>query len=756
MTSKFAFYVAIFLLTFWPSGKISAQQISGENLVQAELQNIPPNGRVRIIAEVTVDPNLTNTLGLRNATARSVEAVVARLAQIGIPNIQPIVGTNRVVLEVTSSEFAQLNQLGSISSVEIDKLNEPFLTTLTPAVGGVTMHANNATGVGTAVAIIDSGVDRNHPFFGARVTAEACFSSTTTGGATSTCPNGTPTQIGPGAAAPCAGLCDHGTHVAGIAAGNNANMRGLAPGSNIVAINVFSRFNGATNCSPGAPPCIRAYDSDIERALVHIRDNLLPGTSISAVNLSLGGGAFTSECASAGAGARMQELRDRGVAVVVSSGNNSCNGTGCTNAISWPACVKAAYSVGATNNSNTPNTVQMFSNSASFLDILAPGNPVLSSVPGTSYSSMGGTSMAAPAVAGAIAALRSKFYVGVDEIESIIKQSGVAVTDSRNGVVTPRIAALAAYNMLEASRPAGSFIWMKDTWSDSGAEPDPKTAGQAMSASPFIWVRNQDDGIQHQHEHQNPEYGQPNYIYVKVLNTGKTQGIGTLSLFVTPATPNPNLGSNWIRLTDANITMPPRNEVVYKFPWSTVPKPGHYCLLAKWTDAGGDTNLTFTSLETAVRNSNDLVWKNINIIDLLKNEFVGTEFDIYKGASGGQANFVIEVTGSRTRNTALDFNLPLALASKLHHEPTLSRAQIKIDDIERVANVRVPLTDGVYYFPMPDNVAPEKITVPIAFKVIEKGDTSLDFKVNVLQVSDVNMHKATGEGEIGSITYVVR
>jgi hypothetical protein len=583
MVSKIAVWASIFLLTFWYFEKANAQQIPGANEVQAELQNVSPHGRIRIIAEVIVDSNLVPTLGQKNATARSVEAAVASLAQIGvpIPIIQPIVGTNRIVLEITIGEFAQLKNLGIISSVAIDKLSKPFLTTLTPAIGGSAMHSNNATGVGTAVAIIDSGVDRNHPFLGLRVIAEACFSSTTNAGATSTCPNGSPTQIGVGAATPCAGLCAHGTHVAGIAAGISANMRGLAPASDIVAINVHSHFDSAARCSPDPPPCTRVYESDIERALVYIRDNLLPGTSISSVNMSIGGGAYTSECPHDGVGARMQELRDRGVAIIVASGNNSCNGTGCTNAISWPACLKASFSVGATNNANTPNTVQAFSNSASFLDVLAPGSPVLSSVPGTTYDSMQGTSMAAPVVAGTIAALRSRFYVGVDEIEAIIKQSGVQVTDPRNGIVTPRIADLAAYNMLEASRPAGPSIWMKDTWSDTGAEPDPKTVGQAMSASPFIWVRNQNDGVQHLHEHQNPEYGQPNFIYVKVLNTGQTQGNGTLSLFVTPATPNPNLGSNWIRLTDITLAVPPRLEVVYEFPWTTVPKPGHYCLLAK-------------------------------------------------------------------------------------------------------------------------------------------------------------------------------
>jgi subtilisin family serine protease len=740
------------------TGSLEAQEIRGFREVQAELQRVPPAGRVRIIAETVVDPALIPALGAKNAMNRSVENAVVKISQIGIPVVEPILGTPRIVMEVNSGELAQLQQLGVILSYEIDRLNEPFLGTLTPAIGGNTMHLNNARGLGTAVAIIDTGVDAQHPFFGSRVTGEACFSTNSAANGTfALCPNGATTQTGPGAAAPCVNLCDHGTHVAGIASGNNVSMRGLAPDSNIIAVNVFSRVTTAVGCNPSTAPCVKAFNSDIERALVHVRDVLLPSVSVSAINLSLGGGAFSQECTMDGIGARMQELRVRGVAIIVASGNNSCNfgsgATGCTNAISYPACLAPALSVGATNNAVVPNTVQMFSNSAAILDVLAPGNPVFSSVPG-GYANNGGTSMAAPVVTGAIAALRSKFSVNVDAAENAIKETGVSVTDPRNGIAKPRISAQAAYNKLEADRPASAFIWMKDTWNDSGAEPDPGNAGQPMSGSPFIWVRNQDDGIQQQHNHQNPEFGQPNFIYTKVLNTGRTQGTGTLSLFITPATPNPNLGSNWIRLNDVSLTLPPRQEAVYKFPWLNVPAPGHYCLLAKWTDTGGDTNLNFTNLDTAIRNSNDLIWKNINIIDLLKNQNVAADFVLYKGKPGEEPNFAIDVTGSRTRNTMLTIKLPITLISKLKDEPTLSHIPIEIEG--PYAKIKVPLNDGVYYFPLPENAMPENLPIPMTFDVIEKGDKTFDFHVDVRQFQNVFQHKKTGTGEVGAITYIVR
>lgn len=736
------------------TARTQAQEIRGLREVQAELQRMPPAGRVRIIAEIAVPPALVSQLGAKNAMNSSVASALAGIAQAGVPVIEPIAGTARVVMEVNPTELAQLQALRIIGSYEIDRLNEPFLATLTPAIGGNTMHQANARGLGTAVAILDTGVEAQHSFLGGRVTAEACFSSNSPANGTfSICPDGTPTQVGPGAAAPCAALCNHGTHVAGIAAGNSAPMRGLAPDANIVAINVFSRITTAAGCR-GFAPCVRAFNSDIERAMVHIRDVLLPGMSISAVNLSLGGGAYSTDCVLDGVGVRMQELRALGVAIVVAAGNNSCNDTGCADSISYPACLPPALSVGATNNGTVPNTVQMFSNSASILDVLAPGSPVYSSVPGNSFGNTGGTSMAAPVITGAIAALRSKFFVNVDTAETAIRQTGVAVTDPRNNIVKPRIVAQAAYNKLEADRPTTAFIWMKDTWNDSGAEPDPANAGQAVSGSPYIWVRNQDDGNQQQHNHQNPEFGQPNFIYVKLLNTGRTQGEGTLSLFITPASPNANEGSNWIRLVDRELTLPPRQETVYKFPWIDVPAPGHYCLLAKWTDAGGNTALTFNGLDAAVRNSNDLVWHNINVIDLLKNHNVPADFVLYKGKPGEEPNFVIDVTGSRTRNTMLSIRLPAALTPKFKDEPTLRGVHIDIEGKD--ATIKILLKDGVYYFPLPESAMPQKLTVPMHFGVIETGDKSYDFKVDVRNVQNVANHKKSGTGEVGAITYIVR
>src|SRR5204862_771645 len=99
----------------------------------------------------------------------------------------------------------------------------PTLAQSVPLVQGDQAWSAGYDGTGRVVAIVDTGVDKSHPFLLNKVVAEACFSSFAAGHSTSLCPNGQSQQIGVGAGVPCGPLnlgCWHGTHVAGIAAGN--------------------------------------------------------------------------------------------------------------------------------------------------------------------------------------------------------------------------------------------------------------------------------------------------------------------------------------------------------------------------------------------------------------------------------------------------------------------------------------------------------------------------------------------------------
>ncbi len=357
-----------------------------------------------------------------------------------------------IALHASQADLDQLAASPEVISIQEDSLSSPSLDQSTPLIGANTAWGSGFSGAGQTVAVLDTGVDKNHPFLAGKVVSEACY-STNSNSTSSLCPGGVSASTNSGSAMPCTGAtgCDHGTHVAGIAAGKSASFSGVAKEANLIAMQVFSRFGSE----------VRTYSSDVVKALERVyalRNNY----SIAAVNMSLGGGLYTSNCDGNESlrKAAIDNLRSVGIATVVASGNAGAN-----RSMAAPACISSAISVGSVfadaghNNvcsgwnlgTSSPDAISCFSNSASFLNLLAPGSRINSSVTGNVYGVSDGTSMAAPHVAGAWALYKQKFpQASVTTALRAFEQSGTPVLDPRNSITKPRINVAQALNLTPA------------------------------------------------------------------------------------------------------------------------------------------------------------------------------------------------------------------------------------------------------------------------------------------------------------------
>jgi len=430
------------------SGSGGEPKLSDSPITQLLLEKASHLGSLRVILTLNTvfqpEGSMAGTAAVnaqREAIGQIQQALVDRIAGLALDEPYRFETVPLVVATLNEEGLKAALESGLVTAVQEDLPDSPTLAESTPLIGATAAWASGFTGTGQTVAILDTGVDKTHPFLAGKVVSEGCYSTTDPNyGSTSVCPGGVTATTAVGSGVNCNLLiygCEHGTHVAGIAAGKGTTFSGVAKDASIVAVQVFSRFDTSTYCQPSPVPCALSFTSDQIKGLERIY--LLRGTlKIASVNMSLGGDGYASNCDTDSRKPIIDQLRAVGIATVVASGNN-----GYTNGLSAPACISSAVSVGSTGDGSggtTTDVVSYFSNSASFLKLLAPGAVIYSSVPGGAYASLQGTSMAAPHVAGAWVVMKSKNpRLSVDQVLNALTSTGLMVSDARNGISKPRI-----------------------------------------------------------------------------------------------------------------------------------------------------------------------------------------------------------------------------------------------------------------------------------------------------------------------------
>ena len=422
----------------WGVGGEPVREARRARALEGLRDRVRREGRVRVIVELQAaeEPGRGGKPN-RRAIARASRSLLSRVGAGAEAPVRRFAFIPHVALEVDAVGLEVLARSPEVRALEEDGVVWPLLGGSTRRVGAPGAWSRGYAGKGQAVAILDTGVDGDHPFLAGRVVSEACYSGADEEQSGSLCPGGEREAVGPGSAAPCDGWADcyHGTAVAGVVAGKGPDFSGVAPEAGIIAIQVFSHCGAGNICS-----YLQGYDSDWIAGLERVLE-LSQEFDIAAVNMSFGREAEDPEdcdAESPAAAAALAALGEAGIAVVVAAGNE-----GLSRGLSFPACLSGAVSVGATREQDygeVEEAVADFSNSGDALDLLAPGVEITTSVPGGGFETFNGTSLAAPHVAGAWALLKSRApEARVAEVSNVLKATGLPLSDPRNDRVKPRL-----------------------------------------------------------------------------------------------------------------------------------------------------------------------------------------------------------------------------------------------------------------------------------------------------------------------------
>ncbi|MGZ5442112.1 MAG: S8 family serine peptidase [Thermoanaerobaculia bacterium] len=307
-----------------------------------------------------------------------------------------------VSVTLDEAELARVRALPYVKAIHEDEPVEAHAdTTRIARIGADRVWSERKTrGAGIVVAVIDSGIDASHPALAGKVI----------GGFDFVRHDDDPSDEN-----------GHGTHVAGIIAGEGDGVDGVAPDVKLLAYRVLDEHGRGS-----ASNIIAA----LEWAADPNRDNDL-SDHVDVANLSLGSRDGSADSPTSIAADRAVQA---GVVVCLSAGNTPGGQT-----IGSPAASRLAITVGASDATDQipfwSSRGPAFPDLALKPDIAAPGNEIVSAKMGGGTVALSGTSMAAPHVAGAAALLLA---LHPEWTPAEVKAALIATADAVNEEVMAR------------------------------------------------------------------------------------------------------------------------------------------------------------------------------------------------------------------------------------------------------------------------------------------------------------------------------
>lgn len=295
---------------------------------------------------------------------------------------------NAIAAKLPKNKIEELKKHPKVSYVEPDRTVQALAETTPWGVAKINaprVWQSTNKGTGIKVAILDTGIQYNHPDLKNNIKGGVNFAGNPDG---STNPKFWTDKHG------------HGTHVAGIVAAvnNSIGVIGVAPEAYLYAVKVL---NNAGN----------GYTSDIIQGIQWAADNA------QIASMSFGSSSYSQAEKDAVDAARAKGL------ILVAAAGNSGDGNPLTDNVGYPARYDNVIAVAATDSNDV---VASWSSDGSEVDVSAPGVSILSTYKGSSYASMSGTSMAAPHVTGTIA-LMLKAGIPASEIQSKLQTTAVDI-----------------------------------------------------------------------------------------------------------------------------------------------------------------------------------------------------------------------------------------------------------------------------------------------------------------------------------------